>query len=274
MSETIIKFTEFSKDPYSYEHIHANLRVPYTQYSTLIIDSLTTNACFEVLNTDDYLIFEKAGTTLMGEEQCERIIITFNECYSDLNAESFATLLDEKLKTYNINCIADYTNRIRFTCESQLTLVDATYNIKTLLGIYDQSLPISSVGGVVQCLSVGHYLSTSILYLIGSIGSKCFIKEGEGYKNQRVLMRINNSFSANFPVIANNGEFKVYTLSNDLSNIDFELVDARFHKLKLLSPMYLCGTIIADVEAETIWTGMIPPQLLSNEQDKNNESQA
>ena len=275
MSETIIKFTEFSKDPNSYEHIHANLRVPYTQYSTLIIDSLTTNACFEVLNTTDRLIFEKMGTTIVGSEQCERIIITFDECYSDLNAESFATLLDEKLKTYNINCIVDYTNRIRFMCESELSLVDATYNIKTLLGIYDQTLPISSVGGVVQCLSVGHYLSTSILYLIGSIGGKCFIKDGEGYKNQRVLMRINNSFSANFPVIANNGEFKVYTLSSDLSNIDFELVDARFKKVKLLSPMYLCGTIVGDVEAETIFTGMIPPQLLSQEErDKNNESQA
>ena len=62
MSDTIIKFTEFSKNPNSYEQIHANLRVPYTQYSTLIIDSLTTNACFEVLNENDYLKFDVAGT--------------------------------------------------------------------------------------------------------------------------------------------------------------------------------------------------------------------
>jgi len=182
-----------------------------------MIDSLTTYACFEVLNADDYLTFNVSGTGLT---------LTFDESYSDLNAESLATLLDEKLKNYDIDCSVDYTNRIRFNYNGNFALTDASYNVRTLLGIYDQSLPISSVGGVVQCSAVGHYLSTPILYLIGSIGGKCFIKDDNGYKNQRVLMRINNSFSANFPVIANNGEFKVYTLSNDLSNIDFELVDA------------------------------------------------
>lgn len=263
MNEAVVKFTEFSKNPDNYEQIHANLRIPYTQYSTLIIDSLTTYACFEVLGVNDYLKFNKNGS---------EVVLTFDEGYSDLNAESFATLLDDLLKSENIGCSVDMTNRIKFTCENDLSLIDASYNVRTLLGIYDQSLPISSVGGVVQCSAVGHYLSTPILYLIGSIGGKCFIKDGNGYKNQRVLMRINNSFSANFPVIANNGEFKVYTLSNDLSNIDFELVDARFHKIKLLSPMYLCGSVIGDVGAETIYTGMIPPQLFEEQQDKNNET--
>lgn len=261
MNESIIKFTEFSKNPNNYEQIHANLRIPYTQFSTLIIDSLTTCACFEILGVDDYLKFNKDGTP---------VTLTFDEGYSDLNAESFATLLDDKLKTANIGCTVDMTNRIKFTCETSLSLIDASYNVKTLLGIYDQELPLTDVDGVIQCASVGHYLSTPILYLIGSIGGKCFIKDGEGYKNQRVLMRINNSFSANFPVIANNGEFKVYTLSNDLSNIDFELVDARFHKIKLLSPMFLCGTVIGDVNSETIYTGMIPPQLY---EDQNQEQE-
>ena len=58
----------------------------------------------------------------------------------------------------------------------------------------------------------------------------------------------------------------MYCLSNDLSNIDFELVDARFKKVKLLCPMYLCGTIIGDSAAETIWTGMIPPQILKSDE--------
>ena len=267
MNDTVVKFTEFSKNPNNYEDIHANLRVPYTQYSTLVIDSLTTNACFEVLNTNDYLKFDKSGTIIM---------VTFSEPYSDLNAESFATLLDGLLSSYDIDCTADFTNRIRFTCVGEVfSIIDASYNVKTLLGIYDQTLPIISNGGVIQCASVGHYLSTPILYLIGSIGGKCFIKEGDGYKNQRVLMRINNSFSANFPVIANNAEFKVYTLSSDLSSIDFELVDARFKKVKLLSPMYLCGTVIGDLNAETIYTGMMIPQELygQNQMGKNKDDE-
>ena len=259
MNETTIKFTEFSKDPESYESIHANLRTPFTQYSTLTIDSLTTKACFEILNENDSLIFKRGRDT---------IIITFTESYSELNAETFAILLNDLMKTDGIECSTDSTNRIRFTSDAEFCLSSATYNVKLLLGIYDQKLPIYSKNKVIQCSAVGQFLSTSILYLIGSIGGKCFVKDrdGNGYKNQRVLMRINNSFSANFPVIANNAEFRVYCLSNDLSSIDFELVDARFRKVKLLCPMYICGTVIGDMSAETIWTGMMPPVLKSDEQ--------
>ena len=47
--DLVIKFTEHSRDPDDYSKIHANLRVPFTQYSTLVIDSLTTTAAIEVL---------------------------------------------------------------------------------------------------------------------------------------------------------------------------------------------------------------------------------
>ena len=263
MNESIIKFTEFSKDPNNYGLIHANLKVPYTQYSTLIIDSLTTNACFEILNSDDYLKLKK------GEKE---LLLNFTESYSNLDSESLAMLIHDALVDEEIDCSVDLTNRIKFKASQNIELVDASYNLKLLLGIYDESLPIkSNENGEIQCLSVGHYLSTPILYLVASIGGKCFIKDGNGYSNQRVAMRINNSFSANFPVIANNAEFKVYTLSNDLSNIDFELVDAHFKKVKLLTPLYICGTITGDVNAETIFTGMIPPVLINpqNQGDKS-----
>ena len=251
MNETTIKFTEFSKDPNDYGKIHANLKVPYTQYSTLIIDCLTTNACFEVLNSDDYLKFKK------GKEE---IIVKFTESYSDLNSETLAMLLHDMLADKEIECSVDLTNRIKFKCPVKFSLIECSYNLKLLLGIYDQNLPLEcDEEKEIYCLAVGHYLSTPILYLIASIGGKCFVKNGNGYSNQRVLMRINNSFSPNFPVIANNAEFKVYSLSNDLSDIEFELVDARFKKVKLLTPLYLCGTITGNVEAETIYTGMIPP---------------
>ena len=55
-------------------------------------------------------------------------------------------------------------------------------------------------------------------------------------------MRINNSFSANFPIISNNVEFTTYVISNSLSDIWFKLVDANFHSIKLLSPIYISAT--------------------------------
>ena len=266
MNETTIKFTEFSKNPNDYGFIHANLNVPYTQYSTLTIDSLTTNACFEVLNSNDYLKLKKDNDVFT---------IQFTKSYSDLNSETLAMLLHDMFMDKDIDVSVDTTNRIMFLSKNKFSLVECSYNLQLLLGIYDQTLPLESNAEgdyqVIHCLAVGSYLSTPILYLIGSIGGKCFVKNGNGYSNRRVLMRINNSFSPNFPVIASNSEFKVYTLSNDLSNIEFELVDARFRKVKLLTPMYICGTVIGNVEAETIFTGMICPDQRMEKVSENSE---
>ena len=52
-------------------------------------------------------------------------------------------------------------------------------------------------------------------------------------------MRINNFFIHGFPIICSNFEFTSTIESNDLSNVEFQLVDANFQPLKLHSPMYL-----------------------------------
>ena len=46
-------------------------------------------------------------------------------------------------------------------------------------------------------------------------------------------------FSSGYPIISNNGDFQTTLLSNDLAMLEFILVDAFMHEIKLLSPMYL-----------------------------------
>ena len=69
----------------------------------------------------------------------------------------------------------------------------------------------------------------------------------------KIVMRLNNSFMASSPIIVNNAEFEVILLSNDLSCLEFTLVDAYMHEVKLLSPMYLSIHVCAieDIEIET-----------------------
>ena len=279
--DLVIKFTEHSRNPSNYGKLHANLRTPFTQYATLIIDSLTTNACIEVLNSSDYIVFNDLNdhiTTIM-----------FNDSYTSLNANTVSTLLNDLLSAANstIRTIVDNTNRIVFINDSVFQIQECSYNVKSVFGLYDQQLPINAspctipgsnevVNGssvyAVQCLSVGNYLSTPILYLLASIGEKCFINDNA---NRKILMRINNSYSANFPVIANNAEFSTYALSNDFSDITFELVDAEFRPVKLLSPMYLCGTITGDIKAETINTSiLLTPEMMSKNINVNDDSNA
>ncbi len=52
-------------------------------------------------------------------------------------------------------------------------------------------------------------------------------------------MRLNNSYSAAYPIFATNGDFIVKVLSTDLSDMRFTLVDANYVEVKLLNPMYI-----------------------------------
>ena len=282
--EIITKFTEKSNNPNNYGELHANLKTPYSQYSTLVIDSLTTNCCFEVLNNQDYITFNETKQQNNDNEEEETTTTTtftilIKESYSSLNSETVSTMLNDLLNTAesNIRSIVDNTNRLVFQNKMSFSIVAASYRMKEVLGIFDQTFPIDAEEITdneenpysLQCLSVGNFLSTAILYLVASIGDKVFINSESGRTNRKILMRINNSYSANFPIIANNAEFSTYALSNDFSDITFELVDARFNPIKLLSPLYLTGTITADVKAETINTSiLITPDLL----EKNNDN--
>lgn len=280
--DLVIKFTEHSTNPNNYATIHANLKTPYTQFSTLMIDSLTTNACFEILNKDDYIKFQE--TKVIDDEgemvAVNEFTLSIKESYSDLNASSISTLLNDLLSnaSSNIRTMVDNTNRLVFVNDNPFSITSYSYQMGLVLGLYDMKPSLNSTTETIEskevqtirCLSVGQFLSTSILYLIGSIGEKCYVNNESGRTNRRILMRINNSYSANFPVISNNAEFSTYALSNDFSDITFELVDANFKPIKLLSPLYLTGTISGDVKSETINTSiLITPELLS----KNNESQ-
>ena len=261
--DLVIKFTEHSSNPDDYSKIHSNLRVPFTQYSTLVIDSLTTTAAFEVLNPDDYIIVNSTLIHLLDR-------------YSSINAQTISTLINDLMSSNNIaiTSYVDNTNRIVFTSENTFTINACSYRLSHALGLYDDTFPLTSSYNAdkysLQASSVGNFLSTPILYLLASIGEKCFFNSNN---NRKILMRINNSYSANFPVIANNAEFSTYALSNDFSDITFELVDANFKPVKLLSPMYLCGTITGDPKAETINTSiLITPEMLGTQPLDNNQS--
>ena len=272
--DIVIKFTEHSNNPNNYGTIHANLKTPFTQFSTLMIDSLTTNACFEILNENDYITFEETKLNNNEEEETNEITIRPIESYSDLNASSVSTLMNDLLSVNGsaIRTMVDNTNRIVFINDLPFVIKSYSYQMGLILGLFDMKPALNSITetiesknvNVIRCLSVGAFLSTSILYLIGSIGEKCYVNNETGRTNRRILMRINNSYSANFPVISNNAEFSVYSLSNDYSDITFELVDANFKPLKLLSPLYLTGTLTGDVKSETINTSIFIPELMKN----------
>ena len=91
---------------------------------------------------------------------------------------------------------------------------------------------------------VGMFLSTPVLYLASNLGSNSY-RTGRVTTSMRILMRINNSFFAKQPIIATNGDYTTVVRCSDLSDARFTLIDANYHEIKLLSPMYLTVQIEA-----------------------------
>ena len=110
--------------------------------------------------------------------------------------------------------------------------------MKLLLGLINVSLPLTSTNNRLTFPDVGMFLSTPVLYLASNLGSNSY-KIANGTTSMRILMRITNSFFAKQPITATNGDYTTTIRSSDLSDVRFTLLDANYHEIKLLSPMYL-----------------------------------
>ena len=86
-------------------------------------------------------------------------------------------------------------------------------------------------------------------------------------------MRINNSFITDAPIIVNNADFQTIIPSNDLSMLEFKLVDANMQEIELLSPMYI--TIHCDaIKDEDLMTYLMFTNEVQKELQKIQESKA
>lgn len=235
-----LDYTVTSNDPTTYNIIRCNLQSPATQYCKLTVTNLTTKCAIIVLDDHDYITIN--GTKFMFEDE-----------YTDISAQSFIELLIDIMEEFNVKPSLDNAGRIVFTSQgsSEFTINDASYNAKQIAGLYDMTFPIKSVDKKVTAGSVGNTLSTPVLYLVSNIGAQCYRNMNEKYNSQRIVMRINNSFSANFPIINSNSEFTSFVCSNDLSNVELRLVDANLKDIKLLSPMFISISAAGVVTEET-----------------------
>ena len=166
--------------------------------------------------------------------------------------------MNEKLhESYGITCGVDNCNRLYFTANEEFWFNDISYNVKLLLGLYsykDEDIRAEKIRaepagqGVykLQINSVGMYLSTPVLNLVSNIGDPCYRNNSDDSVNIQAcssVLRINNSFSPNIPIIANSdGSFSIVP-SGYVSGAVFILVDANMRQVDLLNPMYISLTL-------------------------------
>ena len=255
-----IDYTICSYDPEHYNRIDVNLPSPQTRNAKMIITSLTTKCSIVVLNNDDFIqitVIRKEKDEVLNEFKRFNYTLNFKSSYTNLNVESFVELLKEQTSSIGIIPEIDYTGRIILTSKLyNFMITNASYNVIQLLGIYNQTLPISGEhkngSWSLACSSVGNYLSTPILYLVSNIGKSSFRNLNDAMNVSKIILRINNAFSADYPIVVSNADFEVVINSNDLSCAQFTLVDANMHEIKLLSPMYITIAIHGVIEEDVL----------------------
>ena len=226
MTDKSITYTITSTNPGSYNVIRTNLQVPFGDFCRLTVTNLTTKATFVLLNQNDYIIVNGSK-------------FTFPDNYGELSNEGFGALLNELLTSQEIKAAVDNVGRLVLTSDKEFTITDMSYNTKMISGFYNDIFPLVSVNNTIAARSVGFSLSTPILYLVSNLGAKCYDNIDELYCDRKVLMRVSNSFTSGYPIVNGNAEFSSIIPVNSLSNIEFRLVDANMHDVKLLTPMYL-----------------------------------
>jgi hypothetical protein len=237
----IINYTIKSTREEDFSEVWTNLQQPWTPKAKLTITGLTTNCNIVVLDENDYIKIDE--TTFYASER-----------YTNLSSTSLAELLTIQLSEIDISVELTHSNTLLFisTASKEFTLNDCTYNYRLLLGLYETKFPINSIGGIIRIEHCGYFLSTPVLYLLSNLGDSCYQNTSEfDYQNAKIVMRINNSFSNAIPIVSNNVEFSTIVQSAALSNVWFKLVDANFHPIKILNPIYILGIGEAIREEET-----------------------
>lgn len=218
------------------------------RYTAIRCDSFVANCNIRVLNNRDYLAMTVGETPFT---------LHFDD-YTNLNAEIFAELLNTMLsETYGVNVGIDNCNRIYFRSNKSFVINDLTYNVKLLLGLYStkdddikaQKLVSEQVGEnlyKLQIKSVGMYLSTPVLNLVSNIGDASWRNNSDDLCNIQscnTVLRINNSFSPNVPIVAGGDGITSIIPSGCVSGAVFILVDANMRQVDLLNPMYINLTL-------------------------------
>ena len=242
----LFDYTISSTDSEHNNRIITNLSNPQTEYCKMTITSLTTMANIIVLSKDDYITIN--DTKYICDDD-----------FSEISASSLTEYMNHLISLYPngdgdvFDFFCDHCNRIYITSNRDFQLQDCSYNMRLLLGLTNVQLPIESVGSnqshKMLFPDVGMFLSTPVLYLASNLGSNSYRmlsnSSGQTTTSMRILMRINNSFFAKQPIIATNGDYTTVVRCSDLSDARFTLIDANYHELKLLSPMYLTVQIEA-----------------------------
>lgn len=201
-----------------------------------------------------------------GKQYClEEDFTEFNQ------GDSFIARMEKIFSENNIDIHLTYDNAGRLIIySSEKFVIDRmTYNMTLITGLYkpEYNEEIYNSRYYIRANSVGFTMSTPVLYLVCNVGIQSYrnINATNEISGAKIVLRLNNSFMAGQAIIVVNADFMTTILTNDLSMLQFTLVDANMKEIRLLSPMYITIQVIGVQDTDVISDAY---SMITNEQQK------
>jgi len=207
------------------------------------INSLSTIASFSMTTPDDFLIIE----TTINDELIE-LTLHFREhgAYEmrtlayELNNlfEGQLVPVDDELPIIFVLSM-DSTNRLIMSANKEFIIKEASHNVKLLLGLYDCQLPLMSKNKALMTPSVPYVSLGNVLYLTARTDFVSVINVDDKEITRSIAYKVNELLYPGFPINCKlPGHWSIIS-SDQLSSLEFQLVDFQLVPVKLHAPLYI-----------------------------------
>ena len=238
-----------SNDPNNYSELVFHPIIPWNcSQVEYRIKSVNTFANFLITTSDDFITLSLNDTSKT---------IYFSD-QSNYEIDELANTLSNILYETSVTVILNSSNTLTFSSISEFKITNASHRVKLLLGLFDQEFPISSTlslnatsnDNINDNTSTVVYNITSpavpmtsfgnVLYLQSLQGSAVGSRVDKNYYSAPVIYRLNTFVKSGLPIISNKKQDKIIVNTDAAKEIKIKLVDFKFEKVILKSPLFVC----------------------------------
>ena len=133
----------------------------------------------------------------------------------------------------------DSTNRLIFTANKEFSIKEASHNVKLLLGLYHSTLPIHSSTKTIRMPSVPYISYGNVLYLTARTDFVSVVNTDEKEITRSIAYKTNEILYPGYPISCRIPGSWSMIHSDQLSSLEFRLVDFQLEPIVLHAPLYL-----------------------------------
>ena len=207
------------------------------------ISSLSTIASFSMTTPDDYMIIETTinnepvELTLHFEEhgafEQRELIYYLNTLFEG----QLVSLEDEPPIVFTI--LMDSTYRLIIGADKEFNIIDASYRVKLLFGLYHSSLPLSSIQKQIKCPSVPMLSYADVLYLTSKTDFVSVVNIDNREETRSICYKVNEIIYPGVPISCKLPGSWSMIHTDSLGSLEFRLVDFNLQPIILHSPLFI-----------------------------------